>query len=506
MHSEKVQRDSANQTSAKSGNPLMISFRKLCVVAVAASGMVPAMAMAQEPVADEPVTSVVEPIAAETAVPEAAPVEAAAVPAEAEGATPPVPENVDVLSPLRDGGYVSVLGTYQITKRNDPVLDNPLGGTFLMGYRNGWYAVETGFAYTEDAGVKRQSWKLRGLIFPFESVPYLYAVLGGGITRYVGYPVVDTPQATNGRESFTTGDLAAGLGYMLPVRIGRYEFGIRAEGLYEVGDRFLERQSDFITDISAPSTFKDIVINVGLQLPLAFLPPPPPAPEPVKVIEAPKPVDTDGDGVPDDLDMCPDTPAGTQVDAKGCPLAPPCKQPVPGERISLQGCATGDVVVLRGVNFDFDKSKLTVNAKTILDNVGDELKAYPAIKVEIGGHTDAKGSDEYNQRLSEARANAVLKYLAGAVGYGESKPVADNETDEGRELNRRVELKIVDGRAEGVSVAPAVPAEAAVSAEAAPADAMPAEAAPAADAPVAEAAAGEVPAAVDASSPFDPIQ
>jgi outer membrane protein OmpA-like peptidoglycan-associated protein len=105
------------------------------------------------------------------------------------------------------------------------------------------------------------------------------------------------------------------------------------------------------------------------------------------------------------------------------------------------------------VNFDFDKSTLTANAKTILDNVAEELAAYPAIKVEVGGHTDAKGSDEYNQSLSERRAASVMKYLASkdvasdrmtSAGYGESKPVADNETDEGRELNRRVELRITN--------------------------------------------------------------
>ncbi|HKY93449.1 MAG TPA: OmpA family protein, partial [Nevskiaceae bacterium] len=146
----------------------------------------------------------------------------------------------------------------------------------------------------------------------------------------------------------------------------------------------------------------------------------------------------------------------------------PCKTPAPGERVSLKGCGMGDVIVLRGVNFEFDKSNLTVNAKTILDNVAEELTAYPEIKVEVGGHTDAKGSDEYNQKLSERRAASVVKYLeskgiAGdrmtSAGYGESKPVADNETDEGRELNRRVELKITEGVA-GASAAAPVAAEA----------------------------------------------
>lgn len=175
--------------------------------------------------------------------------------------------------------------------------------------------------------------------------------------------------------------------------------------------------------------------------------------------------DNDGDGL---IDFPAD---------KGCTGADdndevdPCKSPVPGERISLNGCGTGDVIVLRGVNFEFDKSRLTPNAKTILDGVAEELVAYPEIKIELGGHTDAKGSDEYNQSLSERRAASVVAYLKGrgitndrmsSAGYGESQPVADNETDEGRELNRRVELKVTAG----VAAASVVDA----SANAAPAD------------------------------------
>jgi len=75
------------------------------------------------------------------------------------------------------------------------------------------------------------------------------------------------------------------------------------------------------------------------------------------------------------------------------------------------------------------------------------------IRVEIAGHTDARGSDAYNSKLSNQRAQSVMNYLTergiaadrmSAKGYGESEPVADNETDEGRELNRRVELKILE--------------------------------------------------------------
>jgi OmpA-OmpF porin, OOP family len=109
------------------------------------------------------------------------------------------------------------------------------------------------------------------------------------------------------------------------------------------------------------------------------------------------------------------------------------------------------VVVLRGVNFEFDQDRLTVNARTLLDDVVAALAAAPEIAVEIAGHTDSLGSDAYNQRLSERRAKAVRDYLisqgveAGRLsekGYGEAEPVADNATEEGRELNRRVELRV----------------------------------------------------------------
>ncbi len=183
-------------------------------------------------------------------------------------------------------------------------------------------------------------------------------------------------------------------------------------------------------------------------------PPPPPAPAP-EVVAPQGPVDSDGDGVPDDLDNCPDTPAGVKVDENGCPL-PECKDPVPGQPVNLDGCADGDVIVLRGVTFLFDKTTLTPEAEKVLDGVGEALNRSRVIEVELRGHTDSLGSDGYNQSLSEGRALAVKAYLANlgvdparmtTLGFGESQPIADNGTKKGRALNRRVELKVVKGRA-----------------------------------------------------------
>jgi OOP family OmpA-OmpF porin len=133
------------------------------------------------------------------------------------------------------------------------------------------------------------------------------------------------------------------------------------------------------------------------------------------------------------------------------PLPPPCQPPSMGQPIVLSGCRKGDTIALRGVNFEFNSAKLTVNAKALLDQVAAALKVRKDIEVEIGGHTDGKGSDPYNQKLSQERAASVKQYLAGhgidagrmsTKGFGKSMPVADNNTDEGRELNRRVELKV----------------------------------------------------------------
>ena len=135
------------------------------------------------------------------------------------------------------------------------------------------------------------------------------------------------------------------------------------------------------------------------------------------------------------------------------PPPPPCRAPEPGQPFDMQGCQIGDTIVLRGVNFDFNKSSLTVNAKTILDQVAEGLNRRTDVKVQLEGHTDSKGSDAYNQSLSQRRAQSVMSYLRGkgiaadhmrAVGRGEAAPVADNETDEGRELNRRVEMKVLE--------------------------------------------------------------
>lgn len=103
------------------------------------------------------------------------------------------------------------------------------------------------------------------------------------------------------------------------------------------------------------------------------------------------------------------------------------------------------------VLFGYDKADLGAGAATNLSKLVEILNRYPDTNIEIIGHTDSKGSDEYNQSLSERRANAVVSYLRGnsinssrlsAIGKGETDPIASNDTDDGRAQNRRVEFVI----------------------------------------------------------------
>ena len=167
----------------------------------------------------------------------------------------------------------------------------------------------------------------------------------------------------------------------------------------------------------------------------------------------------------------PTLPAATAVEPAP-PAAAPCQMPESGQPISLAGCRTGDTVVLHGVTFEFNQSALTLNAKVLLDQVAEALVTRPDIKVEIDGHTDGKGTDVYNQKLPEHRAEAVKAYLTHhgiaadrltAKGFGKSMPVADNTSDAGREKNRRVELKVLEAAAPAAAIttAPSLAASAA---------------------------------------------
>jgi OOP family OmpA-OmpF porin len=176
------------------------------------------------------------------------------------------------------------------------------------------------------------------------------------------------------------------------------------------------------------------------------------------------PLDSDGDGVTTDRDRCPSTPPGAEVDVFGCSLDrdndgdgvinrfDKCANTPAGARVDGDGCSFTDVIRLPGVNFGAGSDLLLPGTERILEAAAATLNRYPDLQVEVAGHTDSDGPGDVNFGLSERRAKTVLDYLVmygvaperlTATGYGESQPIADNETVEGRAANRRVELRIV---------------------------------------------------------------
>ena len=156
------------------------------------------------------------------------------------------------------------------------------------------------------------------------------------------------------------------------------------------------------------------------------------------------PTDGDGDGVVDGLDKCPDTPAGTRIDASGCKIS----------QIEYEMLDTGKLR-LHGVNFLTGSAQLDPSSYAVLDETGEVLSRWPQLRIEVGGHTDARGSAAANRGLSERRAQAVADYLLWRFpqisstqmrvnGYGEDVPVASNLDDAGRARNRRVELTVLN--------------------------------------------------------------
>lgn len=180
----------------------------------------------------------------------------------------------------------------------------------------------------------------------------------------------------------------------------------------------------------------------------------------VKVDDKGCPLDSDGDGVIDADDKCPGTAPGTKVDAMGCEIdsdgdgvvdsQDKCPNTPDGATVTDDGCAVK--IVLQNIQFGLNSHRISGETDSVIEKVATSLKMRSDIKsVEIVGHTDSSGAADYNLALSEKRAKAVAdaliaKGVDGAListkGMGESSPMADNKTPEGRASNRRVELKL----------------------------------------------------------------
>lgn len=156
------------------------------------------------------------------------------------------------------------------------------------------------------------------------------------------------------------------------------------------------------------------------------------------------PLDGDNDGVCDGIDKCPNTPDDVEVNENGCPKAVKLKK---GESIRVK------------VYFETAKWDITSQGASDLQQAYETLKAYPEMVVMIEGHTDSKGTDEYNRELSIKRAKSVKTWLISqgiasdrleTIGYGETRPVDTNETSDGRANNRRIEFRCIEGCAQEI--------------------------------------------------------
>lgn len=180
----------------------------------------------------------------------------------------------------------------------------------------------------------------------------------------------------------------------------------------------------------------------------------------------PMPGDEDGDDVLDDADRCPGTPAGVEVDRFGCPAdddgdgvanyMDDCPNTTNRRaRVDARGCYVTlerTVDISLNVEFDFDSAEPRPEHRPEVERVADFMDSYPSSSVTMEGHTDSTGPEKYNQGLSERRAKTIADMLvnefgirSGRVstrGYGESRPIATNDTREGRQHNRRVVGKV----------------------------------------------------------------
>lgn len=293
---------------------------------------------------------------------------------------------------------------------------------------NRWLGFEIaafGHNYTRDtAGSSMRDYggKIDGLFF-YSRDPRFSPYFGVG----VGSIQTDIKSTDN---SSTDPFADVGLGFMKFFQVAGQDLGVRGDVRYRHiffgEDAFGGDQQDDVGEA---------VIKVGLVVPLGARPASAAPAAPAAC------ADSDGDSVCDTADLCPETPKGTPVDAKGCPVEKPAAKGDPNQKFE-------------DVHFAFDRFELTDYAKSLLDNAAKVIqnlaKSYPELKVDVAGHTDWVGTDGYNQGLSERRADVVKQYLQrkGVDGtrinlqaYGESRPKATNETDEGRALNRRSEVR-----------------------------------------------------------------
>lgn len=310
--------------------------------------------------------------------------------------------------PLDDRIYVAPLVNYTISD-SERLVDDALGGTLLVGKPlNQRLNLElAGFLAEADPEDGGDSAELTGfganlLFFPNRGSNPLFGMLSVSQGNYEMHP------GTGGPFEYDSTLIDVGVGGLWPV------WGQRAWLRGQAAYRY-DAHSEQLAGEGQRDGFYEPVFALGLQIALGAAPAAPTRqPKPTKVVEPVEPA------------------------------------PVPAEPVEP---VAPKPVLLRGVNFDLDSARLTANAKIILDTVAETLLDAPDAKFTIAGHTDNTASEAYNQALSERRAAAVARYLQeqgvaatrmDTRGFGETQPVASNDTAQGRARNRRVELELRD--------------------------------------------------------------
>lgn len=330
------------------------------------------------------------------------------------------------------------LGLFGRVSFFDPALDIADWGG--LGARAGYFlsdnlALEADLSFTSTDGIITEGLRQDVQVMPFHARLNWHRPYGERTHLMVGAGYVHTEYGDDANASGDGAGLLVGFRYATTEKLS-FRFEATADWYADTDFTAKEDHVDYGVQFGFSGLFgggprdsdKDGVTDDLDRCPQT------PLGEKVDAVGCPLPKDSDGDGVTDDKDKCPGTPAGTKVDRNGCP------QLFEETKTSF---------VLEGVNFETAKADLTPGALEVLDRVATSLAAYPEIRVEVAGHTDSKGSRAYNVRLSQKRADAVRDYLVGkgiaadrlvAKGYGPDKPLATNDTEEGRAQNRRTEL------------------------------------------------------------------
>ncbi|MGD9841368.1 MAG: OmpA family protein [Steroidobacteraceae bacterium] len=325
--------------------------------------------------------------------------------------------------------------------------DDSIGGSLSIGkvVSQAW-DIELGYVDTRhDVTGGGNKLKLRGMELNFNRVFMRDSV----VNPFIGF----------GLNSMKTSAVAAGVDDQDQDIGGQIKVGVLANlsksGALQLSAEIGKRSDGFIDPL------EDVFAGLGLRFnfgaPAKAMPVAPPAsvaaPTPASVAPPP-PADSDKDGVIDSADRCPNTPAGAKVDATGCELdgdkdgvvdrLDKCPTTPAGDKVDSVGCGLS---IALAVNFATNKADIQAADYAELDAFVQFMNDMPSAKGVMEGHTSNTGSDTYNLRLSQRRADAVKAYVVSkgveasrieAKGFGEARPIADNGTEAGRAANRRV--------------------------------------------------------------------